>query len=192
MYNIKKKQNKRRSKIIESLIPIISTVSFDDITVAQLCEAADISIGTFYHYFNGKTDITVGLLSLIDEYMETDVFPVLTSEDELENLRRFAHGWAEYVNAHGIERSRVITAVEPSDIDFSGQKRTTVIKLEEIILRGQEKKQISKMYSCEELSELFLLSLRGVTTDWSRHNGSYSVTDKMDRYIAFIVESMRV
>ena len=192
MYNIKKKHNKRRSEIIESLIPLISTVSFDEITVAQLCDAAEISIGTFYHYFNGRTDILVGLLSLIDEFMETDVFPVLNSEDELENLKRFAHGWAEYVNAHGIERSRVITAVEPKDIDFSGQKRTSVIKLEEIISRGQEKNQISKTHSFEELSELFLLSLRGVTTDWSRHNGSYSVTDKMDRYIALIVESMRV
>lgn len=185
------KKNKRRSEIVESLIPIISSLPFEDIHVVQLCEAADISIGSFYHYFNSKNDIMVGLITLIDEYMVNEVFPLLNSEDELENLMRFARGWATHVHLNGIERSKLISQIDPRIEDFSGQKRVSVVKIEEIISRGQASGQIIASRSAEELSMMFLLAIRGVTTDWSRCEGRYSVVEKMEQYISLFVTALR-
>lgn len=191
MSKVKQKQMSKRSEIIEKVIPLISSMTFDDLSIAKICEVAGISSGTFYHYFNKKTDILVGLLGLIDDYMVDEIFPLLTAEDEKENLKTFAHGWSIYVNTHGIERSKLITSVVPADRYVSGHKRVIITKLEEIFGSGQEKNQISLIYDAKTLTEFFLLAMRGVTADWSRHDGGYSVTDMMDKYISFFIRALK-
>ena len=189
--HVETKKNNRRSQIVESLIPLISSVPFDQLHVSQLCSAANISIGSFYHYFNSKNDILIGLITLIDEYMVNEVFPLLTAESELENLLTFSRGWARHVEANGIERSRLISQIDPRHDDFSGQKRVTLAKLEELIARGQAKGEVTASRTAEELSLLFMLAMRGVTTDWSRCEGRYSVVEKMEQFISLFVAALR-
>jgi len=191
MANVKLKQLKRRSEIIERVIPLIGAVPFDELSMAEICKAADISTGSFYHYFSKKSDILVGLLGIIDEYMETEAFSHLTAEDEIENLMIFSRHWALYVDTHGLERSKLISTIEPAAEDISGNKRITTIKLEEIMARGQEKQQIRKDIRAEDLAQMFLLALRGVTVDWSRVDGRYSVQEKMEQYISLFVQALK-
>ena len=190
MSKVKQKQQRRRSEIIESLIPLIQSVPFDELSVTDMCEAAGISVGTFYHYFMKKSDILVGLLTLIDDELEASVFPRLTSEDEAENLRIFAHGWAKHVQTHGNERSKLISSVAPSNIDYNGQKRVSAVKLEEIFVRGQQKGQFTAEKTPQQLTELFLLALRAVSTDWSRCGGAYPVVERMDEFMALFIKGL--
>ena len=192
MAKIKQKQMQRRSEIIETVIPLLEKTSFEDLSMADICQAAGISVGSFYHYFHAKSDILVGLLALIDEYMETEVFPLLKEQNEIENLKLFAHHWAVYVDEHGLERYKLISSVIPSDEDLSGHKRVSLRRLEQIIMDGQEKKQIRGDIPAEELTDLFFLAMRGVTVDWSRTDGRYSVVSKMDRYIGLFVQALCV
>ena len=191
MSKVKIKQIQRRSEIIEKVIPLIGSVPFDELSMAEICKAADISTGSFYHYFTKKSDILVGLLGIIDEYMETEAFACLTSEDEIENLMIFSRHWALYVDTHGLERSKLISTIEPAQEDISGEKRITTVKLEEIMTRGQEKRQIRADLSPEELAQMFLLALRGVTVDWSRVDGRYSVRARMEQYISLFVQALK-
>lgn len=190
MSRVKEKQMLRRSEIIEAAIPLMNSTPFDELSVNDVCEAAGISVGSFYHYFNKKSDLLVGLLGLIDDYMEAEVFPLLSGGDEIENLKLFAHYWAMHVETNGIERSRLVSSVLPANTDHSGQKRSAVTKLEEIIFAGQQKGQIAGGRQAGELTEYFLLAMRGVTTDWSRHGGSYSVVEKMDDFISLFVRAI--
>ncbi|MGN1003159.1 MAG: TetR/AcrR family transcriptional regulator [Oscillospiraceae bacterium] len=190
MSKIKQKQMKRRSEIIEAVIPLLNSVSFDELSVNDICEAAGISVGSFYHYFSKKADLLVGLLGIIDDYMEAVAFPQLTRDSEIENLKLFSHYWATHVEEHGIERSKLVSSVLPANTDHTGQKRRAVAKLEEIILRGQQKGEITRDYDAGTLTEYFLLALRGVTTDWSRHDGSYPLKEQMDAYISFWLKAI--
>ncbi|MCD8016646.1 MAG: TetR/AcrR family transcriptional regulator [Oscillospiraceae bacterium] len=191
MAKVAQKQQKRRREITEAVLPLLMTQDFESISVSDICSAADISIGSFYHYFSSKADILIGLLMLIDSDMESRVFPLLTSGDERENLSRFAHGWAEHVAANGIERSRLITSARPTYMDESGTKRVTTRKLEEIMARGQEKGQITSAMDAQELASMFLLAMRGVTVDWSRMNGEYDAVEKMDKFIGLFLTALR-
>jgi hypothetical protein len=130
-------------------------------------------------------------MGLIDDYMVNEVFPKLNNENELENIKLFALGWAQYINQHGLERSKLISSIKPFDVDYMGNKRQTIMKLEDIIKEGQRKGQITRLYSPNALSEYILFSIRGVSTDWSRHDGSYSVTDKMRDYMSFVIRALK-
>ena len=51
-----------RQKIIETAVSLIARHGADNITIRSVCDAADISIGTFYHYFRDKDDLLMFFL----------------------------------------------------------------------------------------------------------------------------------
>ena len=184
MSKVSEKQQRRRSEIIEAVIPLIASVPFEELSVNEICAHAGISVGSFYHYFEKKSDMLVGLLSLIDSYLEERVYPLLSEGSALEKLRLFALEWAKYVEAHGIERSKLISSVAPANTDLSGNRRGSLVFLEGIMLSGQAEGCIVSAPGAGGLAELYLLALRAVTTDWSRNDGAYSIVEKMDGFIA--------
>lgn len=189
MSKIKHKQEKRRSELIETATKLMNDIPFEDLSVTDICEAADISVGSFYHYFQRKSDLLVGLLSLVDEHLTETVFPTLVHDDELENLRELAHHFAIYVHQNGMERSKLISDLEPYDTCLNGQPRALPLQLKNIIARGQEKGQITCAHSAEELTRFFLIAMRGVCVDWTRHNGTYDLVSTMDAYMEFFLTS---
>jgi len=46
-----------KQKIIDTTIELVRRHGADAVTVRNVCEAADLSIGTFYHYFANKDDL---------------------------------------------------------------------------------------------------------------------------------------
>ena len=49
-------------KIIDTAVNIIKESGAEAVTVRNVCEKADISIGTFYHYFRDKDDLMIYFL----------------------------------------------------------------------------------------------------------------------------------
>ena len=191
MSKVKEKQAKARTQIIESVIPLIAAEDFDRLSVADLCQAAGISVGTFYHYFTKKTDLLIGMLWIIDEDLEENIFPLLTKKNEMENLRIFAHGWATHIQKNGLERAKVISTINPESEMLVEKERVSVQKVRQIFAAAQKKGQIGTAFSAEELADHFLLVLRGVSTDWARREGNYDIVKKMDALTEFFILGCR-
>ena len=190
MTKIQEKQTNRRREIIETIIPLLEEKSFEEISVEDICNAADISIGSFYHYFEKKSDILAGLFTRIDSYMEKEVFPQLKKRDEAENLRIFAQSWIKYIEGTGLEHSKLIATIDTTDLTISGEKRSSAVVLEGIMRRGQEKGRFTTEQSAEELAELFMIALRGLSKDWTSRNAAYSLTERGRIYIELMLKAL--
>ena len=46
-----------RQRIIDATVSLIKSKGADKLTVRSVCKEADVSIGTFYHYFRDKDDL---------------------------------------------------------------------------------------------------------------------------------------
>mgnify|MGYP000846969390 FL=1 len=182
MANVYQKQMRRRSEIIEKALHLMESTPFSKLSIRDICKAANISTGRFYHYFNSKSDLLVGLFGLIDIELEEQVFPLLTDENELENLKILSRAFAAHVEKNGLERSKLISGCCPSDRDIEGNIRPLWLKVTEIVSRGQEKGQITTIYPAETITDLLLIALRGVAVDWSRRDGSYSLKERMEQF----------
>lgn len=189
MTKVKQKQSRRRIELLEAAIPLISQRPFEEISVAEICRALGISVGSFYHYFRKKDDLLVGLLWIIDEDLAENTFPLLKRENEIENLKLFAHGWAVHVESHGIERSKLISSINPDSAELSEKDRPAIRMLRALIAAGQSKGQITADFDADTLTGLFLTTLRGITLDWSRREGSYALTERMDRDIGILLRA---
>lgn len=187
MGKIRQRQQKRKSEIIEAALRLAEDTPFQDINVADICEAVDISVGGFYHYFNRKSDLLTGFFGLIDSYMEEEVFPLLTRENEFENLQLFAHGIACHVMENGVERAKLLNTISPIDVDDMKRPRPLKKQLTMICERGQEKGQFRKSFSPDRMADLLLIGARGVISDWARRDGPYSLVQTMDDYFKLVL-----
>ncbi len=180
MSKIQQKQIQRRADILEKAVDILKVTPFEEISVQDICKAANISVGTFYHYFKQKSELLVGLMGLIDNYMQNQVFPELSCDSAYENLKRFSRGFAAYVEESGIKISKLISSAYPTDYNLDNEKRPLYVKLLEIITRGQSDGEFKSSFTSEKTADMILIAMSGVAVDWSRRDGNYSITDRME------------
>ena len=191
MTKVQEKQAAKRRDIIEKIVPLLEVKAFEEISVEDICSAAGISVGSFYHYFEKKSDILVGLFGRIDSYMEETVFPLMKKRDEAENLRIFAQHWLMYIEGTGLEHSRLISSIDATDLSMSGEPRSSVTRLTEHFARGQRLGMLDDSQPPEEAASLFMIALRGLSLDWTRRNASYSLTERGEVYIDFLLKAAK-
>ncbi len=81
-----KKGIEKREEIIEVTIGLAQQSDFKLMSIRNICEAANIAIGTFYYYFSSKEDLLNAILFKIDPFLTENILPKLPSESEAENL----------------------------------------------------------------------------------------------------------
>ncbi|MGO1369665.1 MAG: TetR/AcrR family transcriptional regulator [Senegalia sp. (in: firmicutes)] len=194
MSKIKEKQLAKRKFIIEKATNLMNEVGFEGLTIRMICDVSGISAGTFYHYFENKSDLIIELFALIDDYFEENVLDRLNSEDELKNIIIFCKGFVEYVTMVGVERSKLINSMFPAyskERQDEETERVVYRELHKIIIRGQEKGQITYKYSSRRLVDMILVMIRGYTFDWGRREGSYDLVENTEQMISLFVKSLK-
>lgn len=193
MTPVEKKQLEKRKMIGEKAAVLMNEVGFENLTVRMICEAAGISAGTFYHYFENKSELVIELFSLIDDYFEENVLNKLNDENELTNIITFCREFAEYVSLCGVARSKLINSMFPpygSKGIYEERKRILYSELCKIIERGQEKGQITRDYKAYKLVDMIIVMIRGYCFDWARREGVYDLIDHTEELIKLFVKSL--
>lgn len=78
-------------RIYDCAIDLFSSKGFDNVKVADICKAADVSTGTFYYYFPSKESIFFGYAEAIDDLMDDSIEELKgkTASETLKNLVLF-------------------------------------------------------------------------------------------------------
>ena len=193
MSKITKKQMEKRQQIIESAKSIIEEVGFENVTVRGICDVANISIGTFYHYFNDKGDILIQLYTGIDEYLKKIEEEKLNNENELKNIIVFAEEYGRFVSDTGLDVAKqIFTAsinTEANQIYRSKERDINRI-IFGIVRRAMDKKQITSDFSAEEISNKILINIRGIVFDWCKLQGSYNLINQIRNNINIFVKGI--
>ena len=79
--------------IYSSLIKLLCSISYDDITVSMICKNAGIDRCTFYRYFDNKQDVLHSYINKIfNEYLERLVH--VQSINKVEYIQLFFDFWS--------------------------------------------------------------------------------------------------
>lgn len=175
----------KRNQIINSTITLMQRVGYEETNVRTICEAANISIGTFYHYFKDKSELLNMILKQIDVYLEHEVAPLLTSSSDAENLRLFARGFARETTIScsfygGVLSSPNIPLPNYGSCLDEEHNRTLYTLPRQIFLHGQETGEFSIQYDASDLTDKLITCLRGCAMDWARRGYSYNIENYID------------
>ena len=73
-------------KIHQAITELVKEKNYDSITIREICQKADISIGSYYKHFNSKDDIIVQQSMKSSLHTREEIAPRLNRETGLANL----------------------------------------------------------------------------------------------------------
>ena len=195
MAKIKQKQMQRRSEIIETVIPLLEKTSFEDLSMADICQAAGISVGSFYHYFKGKDDL-LGTLSMLFDAKYQELKSVMNpASDAIEKLIFLNHQLFTMIdNSISMDllsrlfASQLTTKGEKSLLD---RNRTYFKLLWKIIREGQEQNQLRTDLSVNEIVDSYAMFERALMYDWCLGGGKYALARYSDLMMPMFLEGFR-
>jgi len=172
-----------KQKIYDAALRILSKKGFKNMSIREICEAADVSIGTFYYYFESKNNILYKFYEKGDTYFKKEIKPILNSDDALENVRTYLLSYIKLVETDGAD---MVEHLYIPDNKILKVNRAMQEILKDIIEDGQSKKQISKKMSAEGTVKFIFVIMRGIVFDWCLYDGSYDIESYSSKFIDYI------
>ena len=155
---------------------------FDKMTVRDVCAAAGVTTGAFYHHFSSKEDLLKQGFTSVDVFLEKALEPYrdLSPLDRLEALARL---YARFMEEQGWETislyySRRLLSPEADPMD---PDRYTLRAMRECLTALAQDGILSPALSPEWTADFFFRHFRGTVIDWVLHQGSYPLWPKLEQ-----------
>lgn len=157
-----RKKLQSRKAILDAAVEQFSQKGFKETSVADIMNAADLGIGTFYNYFQSKEEILVQLI----QQMVTEVSEALQELREAERPADELLAAGCCITARFLDENRYvlplfISAAEHSGMPEGSDKAPKVTSpgfkglYERILREGQDKGEVRKDVSAELIAEMF-------------------------------------
>jgi len=193
-----RKKNTRNTKgrIISAAWKLFYEQGYDDTTVEDIIYESQTSKGSFYHYFEGKDALLSSLSYLFDEkYLELlpTIDPAMNSFDKLMFLNRELFGMIEsQVSLDLLTRlfsSQLITKGEKHLLDHN---RAYYRVIRQITVEGQERGELRRDLSVNDIVKEYALCERGIIYDWCVCGGSYSILQYTKAVMPAFLDHIRI
>ena len=93
-YNKKMKKiyiNEKKKQIVDVIANMIDDQGLKNISIKQICDQANISIGTFYHYFESKDKIVDDMFEVLNLYFFDKENEILDEKSNKDAIIKFVH-----------------------------------------------------------------------------------------------------
>lgn len=174
-----------RHKLYGSAVQLMKKHPLEKITIAEICKAAGVSVGSFYTHFSTKSDILVEMYEQADGYFDhkfKDLVPSSAITDDIVNYFKI---YAEYNDNLGIETIKQLYTCNNKLFIAKGRYMQNV--LQSLIEKGQAAGQLDLSLSAWEMTEYLFIAARGVIYNWCLHEGAYELKSKMECYMTRLI-----
>lgn len=151
-----------RQAILDAAVREFSRKGYKETSVADIMNAADLGIGTFYNYFDSKADILMSLLETLVEQVETAVEERRGQGDSsVELLAAGCKATAAFLDQNRFVLPLFLSASEhaagPTEKGDMSRPHAPGFKpiFENIISRGQQAGEIRRDVPAELITEMF-------------------------------------
>ncbi len=193
MYSSKKGSISKRKKIVDVVVTLMDEQGLKNVTIQDICEKANISVGTFYHYFNSKESIPVEMYKLLDQYLLDHKEKMLSHPTAKEVLLDFVSHYGMYVSKWGYYANYIIVrnSVEGGSKKSNDEIRKINELLMDLIQIGIQQKEFKINIGAEQLKTSILLLMRGVLLEWVKSGPEYKVHDELVNHVCWFIDGIQ-
>ena len=171
-----KKSQKTISKIIEVTQKLLEEKGFVNVTIRDICKAANISTGSFYSHFNSKEELMATIFTNIETGHKEFQRRAITHGSCKERLFSFVKQYAWINMSNTPEELKIILGFQNPIYKTT---RHWIGLVEGILIFGITSGEICTTYSAHELADMLMICLRGCSNEWCRQNGEYDLEVQM-------------
>lgn len=188
-----------RKRILSCALQLFEEKDFDNVSIGEIAEAAQVSVGSIYHYFKGKEEIAAqGTEPLDDVYqdfyeqlMESEEYSGYSSLKKLEVYYVFVQ---KTVSAYGNLRSVYIHNLRYPDSESLAinERRGLYQNYHDLLLECRKEGVLTDQLTDEEIIELLIQSSRGMIVDWFIRKRVFDFGKQAERWFHIILQAIEV
>lgn len=179
-----------REHILAQGIALMKERGFQATTIRDICEAAEVSVGTFYSYFKDKGDLFRYNFQEKDEAFADFLSVSIAGDTAEEKILSFIRYYAWLNIGTGREELERIF-LRPDEQWFPGQNPAYNV-LYAVILEGQKNGELTKKLDASEIVDMFRVFLRGCVYEWVMGGCSFDLEERMCAYVGRLIQSFRL
>ena len=190
-----RKKSTTKNKIVKAAWNLFYKYGYHDTTVEDIIKLSKTSKGTFYHYFKGKDALLTTLSDLFDQKYEEINDSMDLNLTAREKLLRLNHELFYMIETSidlkflaSLYSSQLVTKDSRSLLD---DNRYYFKLIREIIAKGIETGEFSRLSSCEELTKIYTMYERALLYDWALCEGSYSLSGYSDKLLPHVLDTFQ-
>ena len=191
----KKNSRNTKSKIVSAAWKLFYDNGYENTTIEDIIFESGTSKGSFYHYFESKDALLGSLAYLFDEKYEQLEDEINLDANCIESLlflnRKLFEMVENTIDLELIKRlysTQLITKTEKQLLDHN---RVYYRLLRKIVIAGQEKNEITKQMSVNEIVKYYAFCERAMIYDWCLCNGDYSLSDSALKMMPFFMQRVK-
>lgn len=185
----KQQAEETKRHIFETALKLLDQRDFEQITVRDIVKAAEVSIGTFYNYYETKLDVFYETYQLADEYFEETVEPLLTQERAYDRILCFFDHYARYsCQITDLSLTKILYNSNNHCFNRAGGQGMRAV-LEKQLRYGLDRGELRATESEADMAEFMMIAVRGLVYNWCTRDGSYPLPEAMCRFAARLLKT---
>jgi len=175
---LQEKENDTKLRIYAVAIALFKAKGFDDVTIRDICAAAEVSKHTFYYYFASKDELLHCFHTMPDHVHPDLLQDVLAAENYFEQYMLLTSHMTDFFQDMGPEISKRMIALDVNRKSDSIDKmrKPRVHKINHSILqKAQAAGEIRNQSPPEALVAVSFGLLFNTVFHWSMHGGIYDL-----------------
>lgn len=182
-----------KKRIFEKAMEIFEEKSFDQVTISDICQAAGVSTGAFYHYFDSKEQLLLEQYTKIDKTYGATINN-LKGTNAIERIYEYMDNYAISAEEDGLE---VVTEVFRAFLTLRVPFPISVDQgflhgLKLLIAEGKKEQLIDPKADALQVAEQLLIVARGVIFSWCQERAAFSLKDKTAECIKIFLSAYRI
>ena len=191
----KKNGRNTKGRIVAAAWKLFYEQGYENTTVEDIVYESETSKGSFYHYFEGKDALMGSLSVLFDEKYEELRGRIDPRMDTVEVLI-----WLNQELFSMIDTSvplELLSRLLSSQLVTDGEKhlldrgRTYFKLLTQVVRTGQERGELSRAVTANEIVKAYAMFERALMYDWCLCEGEYALSGYAARMMPVFLEGFR-
>lgn len=191
----KKNSRNTKSKIVSAAWKLFYDNGYENTTIEDIIFESGTSKGSFYHYFESKDALLGSLAYLFDEKYDSLENEIELDTNSIEILlflnRQLFEMIENTVDLELIKRLYSTQLITKNEKQLLDHNRVYYRLLRKIVIAGQEKNEITKSMSVNEIVKYYAFCERAVIYDWCLCNGDYSLSDSAAKLMPFFMKKIK-
>lgn len=175
-----------KKRIYESVVKLLKTDMIENIKIEDICNEANVSTGTFYHYFKNKEDVFKAGMERFDDFFEKEIKNIVIT-DPFEKLKHSIFLYLQAMDSRTYYPVSLLLKYELSLNDEHILSNRALYKYlrENIYICIQDGVLIGNPDTITD--EIYRL-IKGTIFQWVINKGNFTITDTSNSIVDIILE----
>ncbi len=194
MAQAEKKRTKKfeitKEKIISAAQQLSMQNGFNSLTVKEVCDAAGVSVGSFYNCFGSFSEMLAEADNNPDRMFAVQTMDDLDGVTAKERLYSFTKHYCKLNTDTGVADLSLLMTPNVKNTQYSRHKPMFDI-VTNVFRAGQEQGEFTSDFTAEQMCDMMFVIMRGVAYDWCMQGGSFDLQEKTLLHVRILLHALK-